>query len=778
MAVSVNSAGRAHASSLISAGKIDEDGAWSFSAEDGNKLLGEKGDDWAEYGKWHLAVDSEAESDTKAHWKYPFGKGGKVYRHGLIAAKSRAAQQGASAVEEAASALLEKLDKKTGKGEEKNPEPGKQALDVGPMRRRDMVMTPASLDEESRTVDATLSTGAPVKRRDWERGEYTEVLDMAPKSVRLERLNSGAPVLDSHDYFSGTRSVIGAVVPGSARVRAGELKAKIKFSRSDEGERVMRDVKDGVLRSLSVGYLTHAYEDDEATSPPTRRAVDWEPHEASVVAIPADPRAGFRSAQPSAIKEPVVMTTAAKAEDPSAAVNEAEINARAEAKAKELAETLMKAEMDRREAIYSVAKGLRLADEFAKAHVDAKTPLDAFRAAAIEEKTKSEAGGPQNGVGDGWEFRNVDQTTAFREFRGGMPTILPNTALKTPEPGQRASQMIVAIGMGKRMGVSPVEISTRLYGSTAYSTRALQASIGSGGGFLIPIELSTEIIEYLRPKTVVRRATPQSRQISIPRGNLTIGRQNTGATVGYIGEGQSTAYTQESVGAITFSAKKAKALVPISNDLIRFAQSSADMIVRDDLVRQLAVLEDQNFLRGLGSVNAPKGIRNLAASANVLTATLSYNVTTVISDLQTMVTTLQNAYIPMTNPAWFWSPKTMNYLYDARDSVGGFLFRREMDAGQFRGHPFFWTQNIPSNLGASANQSEVYLVDMDEFIIADVPGLMIDASQEASYSSDGSTLTNSAFDRDETVIRIIAEHDCNIKHTAAACVLTAVPYGN
>ena len=473
------------------------------------------------------------------------------------------------------------------------------------------------------------------------------------------------------------------------------------------------------------------------------------------------------------------MSTVAKAEEsPNAVVNEAEIDARAEAKAKELAETLMKAEMDRREAIYSVAKGLRLADEFAKAHVDAKTPIDAFRAAAIEEKTKSEAAGPQNGVGDGWEFREGNRALTFEDFGRGMPAIVPNTALKTPEPGQRAAQMVLSVAIARRMGVSAAEVCAHRFGPKAYSTRALQASIGSGGGFLIPIELSTEIIEFLRPKTVVRRATPQSRQISIPRGNLTIGRQNTGATVGYIGEGQSTAYTQESVGAITFSAKKAKALVPISNDLIRFAQSSADMIVRDDLVRQLAVLEDQNFLRGLGSVNAPKGIRNLAAAANVLTATLSYNVTTVISDLASMVTTLQNSYIPMTNPAWFWAQKTQNYLYDARDSVGGFLFRREMDAGIWRRYPYFWTQNIPSNLGSSANQSEIYLVDMDEFIIADVPGLMIDASQEASYSSDGSTLTNSAFDRDETVIRIIAEHDCNIKHTAAACVLTAVPYGN
>ena len=45
------------------------------------------------------------------------------------------------------------------------------------------------------------------------------------------------------------------------------------------------------------------------------------------------------------------------------------------------------------------------------------------------------------------------------------------------------------------------------------------------------------MIDLLRPRTVVRKATPNSRQISIPRGNLTMGRLNQGATIGYVGEG-------------------------------------------------------------------------------------------------------------------------------------------------------------------------------------------------------------------------------------------------
>jgi HK97 family phage major capsid protein len=364
-----------------------------------------------------------------------------------------------------------------------------------------------------------------------------------------------------------------------------------------------------------------------------------------------------------------------------------------------------------------------------------------------------------------------------REQLRSFPTIIPSSALKTAEAGQRAAQMILAVAAGKQQGRDAVAIAAERHGENSLTARALQASIGATGGYLIPTELSSELIDLLRPRTAVRRMVPLRRQISIPRGNLTIGRQNTGATVGYIGEGQSTAETQETVGQITLQAKKAKAIVAISNDLLRFSDRSAEMMVRDDLVKQLAVLEDQSFLRGAGVAWGPKGLKYLASNTTHATVS-SYSVTTAISDLTGMVNQMQGAFVPMTSPVWFWSAKTKNYLYDARDSVGGFLFRAEMDRGMFRGFPFAWTQNIPNNLGGSSNQSEIYLADTDEILIGDVPGIAINASGDASYSTDGATLTNSAFDLDQTVIRIIAESDINVKHTASITVLDQVPFGN
>jgi len=89
----LNRSGVNNANARIRAGDINTTSSWSFSAADGNKLLGPDRDDWSNYGKWHLAVNTNASEETKARYSYPFGKNGNVYRSALIAIRQRAGQQ-------------------------------------------------------------------------------------------------------------------------------------------------------------------------------------------------------------------------------------------------------------------------------------------------------------------------------------------------------------------------------------------------------------------------------------------------------------------------------------------------------------------------------------------------------------------------------------------------------------------------------------------------------------------------------------------------------------
>jgi HK97 family phage prohead protease len=164
-----------------------------------------------------------------------------------------------------------------------------------PQLLRDAEVRAGSFDEGSNTIDVIFTTGATVRRVSWMEGEFDEELVVDAKSVRLDRLNSGAPFLDTHGQWS-LEDVIGSVVRGSANIKGGKGYAKILLSNApDAADRVAR-IKEGTVSNISVGYRIHAVEKTEREGRTAlHRVIDWEPWEISAVPIPADPGAQVRS---------------------------------------------------------------------------------------------------------------------------------------------------------------------------------------------------------------------------------------------------------------------------------------------------------------------------------------------------------------------------------------------------------------------------------------------------------------------------------------------------
>ncbi len=113
MAVKLHRPGYDHARQLVGDERVvlDERGAWSEhqpSAADENAFIDEHG--WAEYGRWHLAIDDEANRETKGHYKFPYGDFSAVHRCAVLAAESRAGQRKYVDVENAAAHLHGMLD--------------------------------------------------------------------------------------------------------------------------------------------------------------------------------------------------------------------------------------------------------------------------------------------------------------------------------------------------------------------------------------------------------------------------------------------------------------------------------------------------------------------------------------------------------------------------------------------------------------------------------------------------------------------------------------------
>lgn len=163
----------------------------------------------------------------------------------------------------------------------------------GAMIRAARALTgPATVDHTARTVDVVWSTGARARNFVPPLGWITEELDMSPSAVRMGKLLAGAPVLNTHRGHDA-RDVAGRVL--DAKIEGGLGSATLQFSSATDVEPIWQRIADGTLRSVSVGYLVHRYSQVQDSEGGTvHRAVDWEPYEISIVAIPVDSAAVIR----------------------------------------------------------------------------------------------------------------------------------------------------------------------------------------------------------------------------------------------------------------------------------------------------------------------------------------------------------------------------------------------------------------------------------------------------------------------------------------------------
>lgn len=283
---------------------------------------------------------------------------------------------------------------------------------------------PSTFNDDDRTVELIWTTGVRVRRSTFFDGDYMEELSTDPAHVRLDRLNAGAPLLDSHNCYS-LRSIVGVVE--RAWMENGEGRAIVRFSDRDDVADIVADVKSGVIRNISVGYRIHAYEVDESTDKlPTYRAIDWEPTEISLVSIPADVGAQVRS---STKTYPALIHRATQAHDLEAeAMTETTENIRTEQPAPEQVNTdqirteAIAAERQRVRSINDICRKAGLGEDFAQRLIDDGAELDAARAAVIDELANQS----ERSASDGHRAMHIDvgETDSEKFVRGASDAII------------------------------------------------------------------------------------------------------------------------------------------------------------------------------------------------------------------------------------------------------------------------------------------------------------------------------------------------------------------
>ncbi|MCQ9423369.1 hypothetical protein NRB16_07510 [Pseudomonas sp. LJDD11] len=394
-----------------------------------------------------------------------------------------------------------------------------------------------SVDVEARTVELIWTTGAKGRRYSWDVGSYMEELEISDAAVRLDRLNNGAPFLNAHSSYD-LGDVIGVVE--KAWIDGAEGRALVRFSKRDDVEAIFRDVQDGILRNISVGYAVHRYQVVEAEDDklPTYRAIDWEPQELSLVPIGFDDGAKIRSAktpaeysgprfttvfetrQAPAPAEPLAAVPVTQEED---AMTEEEKRAAEEAIRRESAE----AERMRSLSIRSMARKVNLGDDaFIDDLIERGVSVADASASIIDKlaerqvQTQPASRNSQQTVVTGGQDLAV--LTAKRSAMENALLARCNPAIQLEEAGRefRGMRLVdmarecVEMAGGNARGLTPQELAKAALGCDRSAVRA--AGMHSSSDF--PLLLGSTVTRTLRDAyaTAPQSWRPLGRQTTVP----------------------------------------------------------------------------------------------------------------------------------------------------------------------------------------------------------------------------------------------------------------------
>ena len=303
--------------------------------------------------------------------------------------------------------------------------------------------------------------------------------------------------------------------------------------------------------------------------------------------------------------------------------------------------------------------------------------------------------------------------------------------------------------------------------------KALSATSPAEGGYLVPEVYANEIIELLYPATVIYSLG--ARRLGMANGNLNIPKIKTGSRAMFTGENRAIPKSAPKFGNLKLSAKKLTALIPMSNDLLRSTNFDNDVIVGQDVTKQMALGVDWGALNGTGGEFQPlgitknKGVQNIdvtaldelyASSAGVLTAAFpNYLIASVLKN---------NVYAD--GLGFVFNTSVEQFFKSLRDNVGGFIFAQEMNEnGTLAGYPYR-TTNL---LETASGKTSIIFGNWNDLVIGEQGALEIETSREGAWTDDAGNLV-SAFENDQTLIRAINNVDTGLRHDESFAVATKV----
>ena len=234
--------------------------------------------------------------------------------------------------------------------------------------------------------------------------------------------------------------------------------------------------------------------------------------------------------------------------------------------------------------------------------------------------------------------------------------------------------------------------------------------------------LTGEFIELVRKQTVVDKIAGSMRHV--PFG-VKMPAQTAAATVGWVGEGEMKPVGNPQFTQISLDHAKIAGIVVLSDELIRFSNPKADVLVRDDLVHAVAQFIDNQFFDP-DKDEATESPASVLHGVQAVTAT-GTEPDKIDADTQTLISQMADAGISLESAVWAMSETRAMQLASLRDPLGRPFFEGMTLTGQrtFKGRPV----HTSGNLG-----DKIVLIVPSEILLADDGAVDFAISNEATIN--------------------------------------------
>lgn len=250
---------------------------------------------------------------------------------------------------------------------------------------------------------------------------------------------------------------------------------------------------------------------------------------------------------------------------------------------------------------------------------------------------------------------------------------------------------------------------------TPEMSNALQIGTDSEGGYLVPDEYETTLVEALEEENIFRKL---AHVISTSSGDRKIPVVASKGSASWVDEEGTIPDSDDAFSQVSIGAYKLGTLIKVSNELLNDNVFNLESYISKEFARRIGAKEEDAFFNGNGT-GKPVGIFNATGGAEVGVTAASATAITA-DEIIDLFYSLKAPY--RKKAVWILNDATIKTIRKLKDNNGNYLWQPALTAGTpdtILGRPVYTSSYVPT---IAAGAKTIAFGDFSYYWIADRAG--------------------------------------------------------